>query len=162
MDVILLQIASIKGNCTISGHPDEIIVNSFSHGVALPMSGDAANTERTAGRPQFSEMNFSKMTDQSTPALYMACVKGDKLGDAIIHIGRNEGGKFMSLMKYTMANAMISNINTSGGGGVPSDSFSINFTKLQSVFTQQNPDSTMKGTAAFGWDLTTNIAAVPT
>ena len=159
MDVILLEIKDLKGNCTITGHADQIILNSYSHGVALPMSGDAANTERTAGRPQFSEMNFSKMTDQSTPALYTACTEGKKLGDAIIHIGRNENGTFMSLMKYTLANAMISNINTSGGGGIPSDSFAVNYTKIQSEFTQQNSDSTKKGTASFGWDLTTNKAA---
>lgn len=159
MDVILLQIKDLKGNCTIDGHADEIILNSFSHSVALPMSMDVANTERTAGRPQFSEMSFSKMTDQSTPALYAACTEGKKLGDATLHIGRNEGGKFMSLMKYVMSNAMVSNINTSGGGGVPADSFSLNFTKITSEFTQQNADSTKKGTATFGWDLATNKAA---
>jgi type VI secretion system secreted protein Hcp len=104
-------------------------------------------------------MSFSKMTDQSTPSLYTACAAGSKLGDAIIHIGRNEGGKFMSLMKYTLANAMVSNIGTSGGGGVPNDQFSLNFTKIQSEFTQQNADSTKKGTATFGWDLATNKAA---
>ena len=86
-------------------------------------------------------------------------VRGKKLGDATIHIGRNEGGAFMSLMKYVLTNAMISNINTSGGGGVPSDSFAVNFTKIKSEFTQQNADSTKKGTASFGWDLATNKAA---
>lgn len=159
MDVILLKITGINGNCTITGHANEIILNSFSHSVSLPMSMDAANTERTAGRPQFSEMSFSKMTDQSTPALYAACAQGKKLGDAIIEIGRNENGNFMSLMKYTLSNSMISDINTSGGGGMPSDSFSINYTKIKSQFTQQNPDSTEKGKADFGWDLETNKAA---
>ena len=157
MDTIILDIKDMKGNCTVKGFENMIMLNSFSHGVALPLTGDTANTERTAGRPQFSEMNFSKMTDQSTPSMYNACAKGDKLGAATIHIGRNEGGIFMLLMKYTLTNAMISNINTSGGGGVPSDSFSINFTKIQSEFTQQNADSSKKGTASFGWDLATNV-----
>lgn len=159
MDVIILEIKDLKGNCTITGHADQIIVESFSHGVHLPMSGDVANTERTTGRPQFSEMTFSKMTDQSTPALYAACTEGKKLGDATIHIGRNEAGVFMSLMKYVMSNAMVSNISTSGGGGTPADSFSLNFTKITSEFTQQNADSTKKGVATFGWDLATNKAA---
>jgi type VI secretion system secreted protein Hcp len=42
---------------------------------------------------------------------------------------------------------------------MPSDSFSINYTKIASEFTQQNSDSTKKGTASFGWDLATNKAA---
>lgn len=158
-DVIMLKIKDIKGNCTIDGHTNEIILNSYGISVMLPMSGDPANTERTAGRPNFSEMNCSKMTDQSTPPLYAACAEGKKLGDAVIYIGRNENGKYMSLMTYTLTNAMISNINTSGGGGMPSDSFSINYTKIKYEFTQQNPDSTKKGTADFGWDLETNKAA---
>jgi len=159
MDVIIIDITGIKGNCTFKGYTDKVILNSFSHGVALPMSGDPSNTERTMGRPQFSEMNFSKMTDQSTPLLYAACAQGKKLGTATIHIGRNEGGEFMSLLKYELTNAMVSNINTSGGGGSPSDSFSLNFTGLKTYFTQQNSDSTKKGTADFGWDLTLNAAA---
>jgi type VI secretion system secreted protein Hcp len=159
MDVLLLQIKDVKGNCTINGHTDEIILNSFQHGISLPMSMDAANTERTAGRPVFTEMMFSKMTDQATPALYAACAEGKKLGDATIHIGRNENGAFMSLMKYTLTNSMIANISTAGGGGIPSDSFSINYTQIKSEFTQQNADSTKKGTASFGWNLETNKAA---
>jgi type VI secretion system secreted protein Hcp len=157
--LIILDIKDVKGNCTIDGYADKIILNSFSHSLSLPMSMDAANTERTGGRPVFSEMAFSKMTDQSTPALYTACAEGKKLGDATLHVGRNEGGKFMSLMKYTLSNAMVSNINTSGGGGMPADSFTVNFTKIKSEFTQQNADSTKKGTASFGWDLETNKAA---
>ncbi len=159
MDVIILEIKDMKGNCHIDGHKDQIEVHSFGHSVALPLSMDVSNTERTTGKPMFSEMNFSKTMDQATPALYAACTEGKKLGDAIIHIGRNENGKYMSLMKYVLSNAMVSNINTSGGGGQPSDSFSLNFTKITSEYTQQNPDSTKKGTATFGWDLETNKAA---
>jgi type VI secretion system secreted protein Hcp len=159
MDVIIIDITGIKGNSTFKGYTDKVILNSFSHGVALPMSGDPSNTERTMGRPQFSEMSFSKMTDQSTPLLYGACAKGAKLGTATIYIGRNENGDFMQLLRYELENAMVSGISTSGGGGSPSDSFSLNFTQIKTFFTQQNSDSTKKGTADFGWDLKANTAA---
>lgn len=159
MDVIILEIKDIKGNCQIDKYAGQVIVHSFSHSVTLPMQMDTSNTERTAGRPAFSEMSFAKMTDIATPALYAACAQGKKLGDAKIHIGRNENGVFMSLMEYVLTNAMVSSISTGGGGGVPSDSFSLNFTKITSEFTQQNSDSTKKGVANFGWDLETNKAA---
>lgn len=159
MDVIILEITDIKGNCTIDGYKEKIILHSFSHSVSLAMQNDGGNTERTIGRPMFSEMSFSKMTDMSTPALYTACAQGKKLGDAKIHIGRNQEGKFMSLMQYELGNAMVSNISTGGGGGAPSDSFSLHFTKIKSIFTQQNSDSVKKGSANFGWDLETNKSA---
>jgi type VI secretion system secreted protein Hcp len=159
MDTLVLSIDSIKGNSTLTGFEDKIIIESFSHSVAMMMNHDVSNTERTMGRPTFSEISVSKMTDVSTPPLYAACAAGTKLGDVTLSVGRNEGGKFMLLLKYKMTNAMIANISTSGGTGGAVDSLSLNFTKLTSEFTQQKPDSTSKGTSQFGWDLTTNASA---
>lgn len=42
----------------------------------------------------------------------MPRTEGSGFGDAIIHDGRNETAS-MSLMKYVLSNAMVSNINTS-------------------------------------------------
>ncbi|WP_028311597.1 Hcp family type VI secretion system effector [Derxia gummosa] len=162
MDVIILEIKDVKGNCQIDKYQGQIIIQSFSHGVHLPLQMDTSNTERTAGRPVFTEMTFSKMSDMATPVLYAACVQGKKLGDAKIHIGRNENGVFMSVLEYVLTSAMVSNITTSGGAGggtIPMDTFSLNFTKITMDFTQQKSDSTKKGTANFGWDLETNKAA---
>ena len=159
MDVIILEIKNVKGNCQIDKYTDQIILKSFSHSVSLPMQNDISNTERTAGRPVFSEMNFTKMSDMATPVLFAACTEGKKLGDAKIHIGRNENGVFMSVLEYVLTNAMVSKITTSGGGGIPTDSFSLNYTQIKMDFTQQKSDSTKKGTANFGWSLETNKAA---
>lgn len=161
MDIIILEIASIKGNCIVEGFVGQTIIQSFSHSASLPMQMDRANVERTAGRPNFSEMSFSKMSDIATPALYAACVAGTKLGVAKIHIGRTESSKFMPLIQYVLNDAMVSNISTSGGGGQPSDSFSLNYTIITQVYSQQTQDAAKKGSAGFGWDLVKNIAATP-
>ncbi|HEY3599910.1 MAG TPA: type VI secretion system tube protein Hcp [Paraburkholderia sp.] len=160
MDTILLELTTIKGNSMIDQHADKIIVDSFSHSVSLPISSDAANTERTLGRPSFSEFQFSKVTDQSTPALYGACASGAKLGDANVLVGRNEAGVFMLHMKYVLSNAMVSHISTGGGGGM-SDSFSLSFTMITAQYTQQKTTGDQQGTASFGWDLATNKDATP-
>lgn len=157
MDTIILDIKDIKGNSTIKGYEDKIILMSFSIGISLPIGLDVANTERTMGRPNFSEFSFSKISDQSTTALYSACTQGTKLGDATLLIGRNENGEFMPHMKYVMKNAMISNVSSSGGGDMV-DSFSIHFTGVTAEYTQQNVDSSKKGTASFGWDISKNEA----
>jgi type VI secretion system secreted protein Hcp len=155
-DVLILDMGTtIKGNCNITGFLDKIIVMSFSHGASIPMQMDASNTERTAGRPMLSEISFAKMSDLSTTEMYKACTQGSKIGTATLHVGRVENGKFMSFFKYEMLNAMISSISTSGGGGIPSDSFSINFTKIKCDYTQQQSDSTAKGTGTWNWNLET-------
>jgi type VI secretion system secreted protein Hcp len=155
-DILILDMGTtIKGNSQITGYTDKIIVLSYSHSAMLPMQMDASNTERTAGRPVFSEMSFSKMSDLSTTEMYKACSQGTKIGTATLHVGRVENGRFMSFFKYEMSNAMVSSISTSGGGGIPSDSFSINFTKLKCDYTQQQADSTAKGTGTWNWNLET-------
>jgi type VI secretion system secreted protein Hcp len=63
-------------------------------------------------------------------------------------------------MKYVLTNAMVSSISTSGGGDM-GDSLSLNFTQMTSEYTQQNTDSTKKGNASFGWDLSKNVAVAP-
>lgn len=155
MDTILLQIKNIKGNSTLDGYADAIILDTVSHGVTLPMSMDMANTERALGRPSFTELAVSKATDQSTPALYNACASGTKLGDATISVGRNESGKFLLHVKYVLGNAMVSTISTglSGGG---SDSVTLCFSKISMEYTQQAAAGNKAGTASFGWDLATN------
>lgn len=156
MDTILLQINNIKGNSTLDGHADAIILTTVSHGVMLPMSMDMANTERALGRPSFSEMTFSKAMDQSTPALYNACASGAKLNDATILIGRNESGSFLLHVKYVLGNAMVSSISSALGEGGSSDSFTLCFSKLSIEYTQQATAGNKAGTASFGWDLATN------
>lgn len=155
-DVLILDLGTtIKGNSQITGYTDKIIVLSYSHSASIPLQMDSSNTERTSGRPVFSEISFSKMSDLSTTEMYKACTQGSKIGTATLFVGRVENGKYMSFFKYEMTNAMISNISTSGGGGIPSDSFSISFTKIKCDYTQQQSDSTAKGTGTWNWNLET-------
>jgi type VI secretion system secreted protein Hcp len=155
-DVLILDLGkAIAGNCTIKGYEAKIIVSSFSHNAYLPMGSDAGNTERTMGRPVLSEMSFSKSSDLSTTELFKACTQGTKIGPATLNIGRVENGAYMNFMTYVMDNAMISQMSSSGGGGVPNDSFAINFTKIKADFTQQKTDSSAKGTGTWNWNLET-------
>jgi type VI secretion system secreted protein Hcp len=158
METIILQLGTIKGNSTITSHADMIILASFSHHVSLPMGMDSSKTERTLGRPDFSDFSVAKDTDQSTPALYAACAAGTKVGNATIYIGRNEGGVFMPQMTYVLTNAMVSSISTSGGGQMMMDNVSLHYTAITATYTQQKTDSTKKGSASFGWDLSVNAA----
>ncbi|RYE99800.1 MAG: type VI secretion system tube protein Hcp [Oxalobacteraceae bacterium] len=155
-DVLILNLGkTIVGNCQIAGFAGQIIVLSYSHSASIPLQMDSANTERTAGRPVFSELSFSKMSDLSTTELYKACTQGSKIGTATLNVGRVENGKYMNFFTYEMTNAMISGISTSGGGGIPSDSFTISFTKIKCDYTQQLADSTSKGTGTWNWNLET-------
>ncbi len=152
-DVIILEYPSITGNCQITGHTGQIIILSYSHSAALPMQGDIANAERTAGRPILSEISLQKMSDQSTTELYKHCTQGKKAVEAKLYVGRVEEGNLKKFFTYTLKNAMISSISTSGGGGLPSDSFTVSFSSLQCDFLGQKTDSSDGGQKTWNWDL---------
>ncbi|MEY2620043.1 MAG: hypothetical protein RL522_3045 [Pseudomonadota bacterium] len=152
-DVIILEFTGMSGNCQIKDHKDKIIILSYSHSASLPMQGDIANSERTAGRPILSEIALQKMSDRSTTELYKHCTQGMKAAEAKLFVGRVEEGNYLPFFTYTMTNAMISSVSTSGGGGLPSDSFTISFSALKCEFQGQKTDAQAAGTATWNWDL---------
>jgi len=161
--MIYLNIPGITGNCTEVGYVGQIIVDSYNHGLSAQLNHDPSNTERTTGKPQWTEINFSKSMDSSTPQLYAACAGAKPFATATICVTRTEGDKHMLLIKYVLTDVLVSGISTSGstGSGLPQEGFSLNFTSITGQFTQQKKDSTAKGQAAFGWDLATGLVKAP-
>ena len=160
--MIYLKIDSIKGNCTDAGYTDQIMVDSYQHGLSLSLTSHGKNSDRTSGGPNFSEMSFSKVMDSSTPLLYAACAGARPLKTAVVTVTRDENDKPMTTVVYNLGEAMISSISTSGStGSIPHESFSIHFTSITSQVTQQNTDSTKKGVSPFGWDLKKDSPLAP-
>lgn len=161
MDAILLDLGdAIKGDSKLEGYVDKIEVMSYSHNVAMQVTNDVSNKERTSGRPHIGEFTLTKFLDGATPMLNEYCCAGKSLPKAIITIGRNSGednGKTMPLIVYTLSNVVISNVSVSGGaGGKPVETLSLNFTKIKWELTSQKDDGSKEGTAASTWDLTAN------
>jgi type VI secretion system secreted protein Hcp len=61
-------------------------------------------------------------------------------------------------MEWTMTNAMISSIHThgQGRGQMPIDTFTISFTGISLLYSQQDNTAGIAGSDFFGWDLATN------
>ncbi|GHD56203.1 Hcp family type VI secretion system effector [Jeongeupia chitinilytica] len=163
MDAIILDLGSdIKGDCELEGYKDKIEVMSYSHNVAMQVTNDVSNTERTSGKPHIGEFTLTKFVDGSTPSLNQYCCSGKPLATATITIGRNaadSSGKIMPFITYTLDNVILSNVSVSGGaGGKPVETLSINFTKIKWDLTAQKVDGTKEGSAATTWDLAANKA----
>mgnify|MGYP002757984369 CR=1 FL=1 len=90
MDAIILDLGDdIKGDSLIEGYKDKIEIMSYSHNVAMQVTNDVSNTERTSGKPFVSEFTLTKFIDTSTPNLNLYCVSGKPITQAKITIGRN-------------------------------------------------------------------------
>lgn len=157
MDTLILDIPKINGESLLEGYKDKIEVLSFSHGIAMQITGDVSNTERTSGKPNHQDFAFTKYMDAATPHLNDACNKATGLGTVKFYILRNDGTDMLILMEYEMSNAIISSVSISGGGGdKPVETLTINYTALKQTYHSQKEEVGKKGKIETSWDLATN------
>src|SRR5829696_239632 len=106
MDVILLDIPDIKGQCTLKGYEDKIEILSMSHGVAMQVVASPSSTERTSGRPNHQDLTISKYVDLSTCPMIAACNAGTNLKTVTVTVGRNDAGTILPYLVYTLENTI--------------------------------------------------------
>nr|WP_233411076.1 type VI secretion system tube protein TssD [Rugamonas sp. CCM 8940] len=150
----------IGGECQLKDYVSKIECLSFSHAVAMQMTSDVSNKERTSGKPNVQDFTLSKYLDVSSPVLNQACCEGRKIGECKVTVGRNEGGAVMPMIVFTLKEVLISSVSAaSSGGDKPAETLTLNFTAIQWDYTAQNTDSTKQGNAPGKWDMKTNTAA---
>ncbi|NWA24994.1 type VI secretion system tube protein Hcp [Pseudomonas gingeri] len=161
MDAIILDLGTtIKGDSLLEGYADKIEVMSYSHNVAMQVTNDVSNSERTSGKPHIGEFTLTKFIDSATPSINEYCCSGKPIAEVKVTVGRNaaeSSGQLMPFIIYTLSNVVVSNVSVSGGaGGKPVETLSLNFTKIKWELTAQKDDGTKEGTAASTWDLAAN------
>jgi type VI secretion system secreted protein Hcp len=158
MDVIIMDMgAKPEGESQVKGFEKKMELLSFSHGVAMQITGDLSNQERTSGKPNHQDLTVTKYLDAASPVLNQSCCQGAGFPQVDIVIGRNDGGKVIELMRYTMKNVLISSISVGGGGGdKPVETVTLNYSDIAWKFTSQNEGLGTKGVVNGTWNLATN------
>lgn len=156
--MILLKFdTEIKGEAQVAGHENWINVDSFQLGVGRAISQAGGGGDRDTSNPSFSEATFSRGTDKASPELFMQAVCGKSLGVAHIHFLQTGGAdkKEQVYLKYELSDAIVSSYSISSGGDRPSESFSLNFTKISKQYDAFSGGKVTTGTAK-KWDLAKN------
>lgn len=147
---------SIKGNVTAEGHNDGWIeLHSFQFGVGRGIGspvGKASNRE--ASEPSVSEVTVTKTTDETSPLLFQEAVIG-KSKDVIIHFVRTSADKLETYLEYTLTNTLVSGFSLSSGGDAPSESVSLNFTKVEVKYTPFDDKHAAGTPVPAGYDMAT-------
>ncbi|MFK8017748.1 MAG: Hcp family type VI secretion system effector [Gammaproteobacteria bacterium] len=147
--MILLNFATtIKGNSTVDAHTDWIVVNSLQFGVGRSISSVGGGADRETSNPSFSEVTCSKATDIASADLYFQAVAGKSLGKCEIHFMQTHGtdAKGQVYLMLELEESIISSYSASSGGDRPSESFSINFTKISYQYNAYDGDKVTTGT----------------
>jgi type VI secretion system secreted protein Hcp len=132
---IFLKYGSIKGETTQSTHSEWIEVNSFQFGVGRGISsGVGGGSKREASAPSVSEIVVTKTFDISSPLLLKDAIGGKAVEAKIELTQTDNSGKHIAFQKYILTNTLISGYSVSSGGDRPSESISLNFTKIDSEY----------------------------
>jgi type VI secretion system secreted protein Hcp len=158
MDVLLMKMdPDIPGTSTLDNYAKQIELLSFSHGVAMQITGDVSNTERTSGKPNHQDFTVTKYLDQSSPKINEGCCKGDNFKEVKITVARNDKGTVLPLIVYTLKNVVLSSVSIGGGGGdKPVETVTMNYNHITWDFHAQKLEGSESGHVQTLWDLATN------
>ena len=109
-DLITLKLPGITGDVTVEGQQGTIEVLSLSGNVQEPVTGSAGGS-RARSLPVFSDLMIHKRLDRSSPALFLALVKGSLLGSGVITFLRTDQGGFTTFT-ITLTNVLLTKFQT--------------------------------------------------
>jgi type VI secretion system secreted protein Hcp len=156
--MILLKFETeIKGDSTVEGHDNWITCDSFQLGVGRSISASGGGKSRDTSNPSFSEATIAKSTDIASADLFFQAICGKSLGKAEVHFFQTAGtdSKGQVYLMYELEEAIVSSYSISSGGERPSESFSLNFTKITKQYDDFSGDKKKTGTPK-KWDLMAN------
>lgn len=158
-----LQLDGIKGESTDDKHKDWIEVLSFDHSMMQPVSSTKSSAGgASGGRAQHGDFALVKNVDLSSPKLYEALSNGKHLSKAKLEVCR-AGGSQIKFLEITLEQVMISQVhlnspmqaNATNGDLIPTESVSLNYGKIEWVYTQQKrSDGSGGGNVNAKYDLT--------
>jgi len=151
---LYMKYGSIKGAVTTDGFKDWIELHSFQWGVGRAIGSAARGaTSREHSEPSLSEVTVTKLSDVATPKLFLDAVAGKLDNKVTIKFTTTTKGKVETFLTYELENTGLSGYSLSSGGDMPTESLSLNFTKITETFVGTDPGT--GGTPdTVGFDLT--------
>jgi type VI secretion system secreted protein Hcp len=152
-----LKVEGVEGESTDEKHKGEIDLESWSWGETNSGSFSQGGGGG-AGKVVMQDFHFVKKLDKASPVLFISCATGKHIKKAIL-TARKAGGKQEDYLKVTMEDVLISSYQTGGSAHsdvVPTDQFSINFSKIEWSYKEQKPDGSLGGEAKQGYDVKAN------
>ena len=150
----------IKGESIAEGHKGTdgwIEIHSVQWGCGRGISSPTGGSgKREASAPNISEITVTKHMDSTSPKLAQEALIGKAVA-AHIELVETGDAKLETFLTVNLTNTLISGYSFSSGGDRPSESLSLNFTKIEVIYQgyddQHKVDTNKK--AVVTYDLTT-------
>jgi type VI secretion system secreted protein Hcp len=153
---IYMKIEGIDGEVLDQLHPASIDIESFSWG--MTQSTTTSTGGAGAGKVSFQDIHFTKVVDKSSPLLMMKCANGQHIPRVQLFLRKAGAEKPLEYYQITLEDCLISSFNVGGssGGDRPTESLSLNFTKIIVSYQVQKADGTLDQPIIFSWNKATN------
>lgn len=154
--MILLKFANeIKGDSKVVGHDGWITIETLQLGVGRAVSSSGGGNDRDTSNPSFSEVTLTKTMDKASSDLFFQATCGKSLGEATIEFIQTAGDQLQVYLIYKLTDALVSSYSASSGGERPTESFSLNFTKINMKYNKFSGTDVEEGKEK-KWDLMAN------
>jgi len=152
---IYLKYDGIDGEATHQDHKKWIDISSMQFGIGRGISTPSGSTaNREASEPSVSEVTVTKLMDGASPKLFTESATGAAGKEVLIHLV-STGSPGNTYVEYKLTNALISGYSVSSAGDRPSESLSINFTKIQYKFIPYDDKNKAGTPVTVSYDLST-------
>ncbi|MCC5986217.1 MAG: type VI secretion system tube protein Hcp [Pararhodobacter sp.] len=152
---IYMKFGSIKGDATHEEHKDWLTIDSLQWGAGRGIMTPSGSTRnREASEPSVSEITVTKSMDSSSPSFFTEALTGNKGAEVKINLV-STGSPGRVFATYTLSDALVSGYNMSSGGDRPSESISINFSKIQFKYIPSKTEHGAGTPTTVSYDLAT-------
>ena len=153
--VMFLKLDGIKGESKDHKHKDEIHIESFSWGMnqtgAHGVGGGGG-----AGKVSVHDISITKFVDKASCDLMLACCNGKHIKEALITV-RKAGEKPLEYLKIKLTDILVSGVQQAGhGGDMLTENVSLNFSKFNVEYQEQDEKGAGKAGGQMGWDVKKN------
>ena len=154
---IFIQFEGIDGDATDDKHKKWIAANSVQFGFGRAIgTAQGATAHRETSAPSVSEIVFTKELDAASPKLFTSSlneVEGKKVKIDMCRTGGPSG--LIVYSTYILDNVLISGYSVSSGGDRPTESISLNFSKIEFDYTPFDDKNKAGTTVRVNYDMTT-------
>jgi type VI secretion system secreted protein Hcp len=157
---MFLKIGDIKGESVDKVYKDWIDVLAWSWGMS--QSGTAhMGPGGGSGKVNVQDMSFTKYVDRSSANIMLKCCNGKHYPEATLVVRKAGGDTPLDYYKVKMTDVLISSISTGGSGGEDrvTENVSLNFAKVQAVYTPQKPDGSKDAAIEMLWHIAENTGS---
>ncbi len=147
----------IKGESTVQGFEGWINASSMQFGVGRAVSSPSGGTgKREVSAASVSEVVMSRNSDLASPEFFFQSCGGQTLELCTINIVQIEDNKPAVHVAIELTDPIVSAYSVSSGGDNPSESVTLNFTKISFQYNSFDGKKVVSGTPK-KWDLAKNV-----